>query len=76
MSADNFYIVKPHPSGGFTFVQGFASGEEEGPWLIPTEEHCQWPTVAKALAAAMREYSEYGVSVDPACGNWAEEEDK
>lgn len=74
MSADNFFIVKPHPKGGFTYVQGFASDEEAGPWLTPTPEHRQWPTVALALQAAMNDYSEYGVSVDPSCGNWTEEE--
>lgn len=30
MSADNYYVVKPHPEGGFTYVMGFASDDDEG----------------------------------------------
>jgi len=66
MSADNYYVVRRHPSGGFTYVMGFASDEEDED--IPVRHHDpMYPTMNKALDAAMADYSEYGVSIHPEC---------
>lgn len=70
MSADNWYLVRKHPLGGFTYVMGFASDvDEHGEERIPdvSERSLQFPTVEAALTAALAEYSEYGVSVHEEC---------
>jgi len=66
ISADNYYVVRRHPSGGFTYVMGFASDDDEGNIPVSRLEP-MYPTMNKALDAAMAEYSEYGVSVHPEC---------
>lgn len=71
MSADNYYVVRIHPSGGFTYVMGFASDEEDE-FEIPVEEGrfgwgMSFLSVKDAFQAACEDYSEYGVSVHPEC---------
>lgn len=73
MSADNFYVVKAHPLGGYTYVQGFASDPDDTP-LPATEAHPQYPTVRAAYLAACGEpICEYGVSVDPSV-SWPQDD--
>lgn len=70
MSADNYFLVRRHPAGGYALVQGFASdvdesGDEHDPDVETRDP--QYATVDDAFAAGLREYSEYGVSVHPEC---------
>ena len=61
MSADNYFVVYPHPSGeGFAVVQGFASDEGV---RSPSLEDTMYPTIDEALNYAYGEYSEYGVVI-------------
>lgn len=62
MSADNYYVIKKHPKGGYAAVMGFASNE-----ALPEvrDRHRSFVTVEQAISWATNEYSEYGVSVDP-----------
>ena len=64
MSADNYYVIKKHPSGGFAAVMGFASDDS-----MPraTKRHQQFATVEEALTFAWDDWTEYGVSVDAEC---------
>ena len=70
MSADNYYIVRKHPNGGYAAVMGFASDVDgnDDP-IIPEarKQDEQFTTVAEALNYAINEYSEYGVSVHDEC---------
>ena len=72
MSADNYFVVRKHPKGGYTYVTGFESDKEN--WdshlhvNIPvTDNHFNYPTYKEALAAALEDYSEYGVTTHPEC---------
>lgn len=65
MSADNFYIIRNHPDGGFTPVHGFAS-DDELPAVNP-ERHKSFPTLDKAIDSVSDEYTEYGVRIHPEC---------
>lgn len=65
MSADNYYVVKKHPLGGYSYVMGFASDDD--PDLTVTESYPQYKTLEEAVDAAIEEYSEYGVRVHPEC---------
>jgi len=66
MSSDNYYVVRKHPLGGFTYVMGFASDEDDED--APAHERDpQYPTVLKAFQAAGQDYSEYGVSIHEEC---------
>lgn len=65
MSADNYYLVRKHPLGGFTYVMGFASDtDEDGEDLIPEASpiHPQFDTKEEAMNACIHEYAEYGHS--------------
>lgn len=66
MSADNYFLIRVHPNGGFAAVMGFAS-DENVPEARP--DHEQYSTIEAALFAADDEYSEYGVSVHEECRN-------
>lgn len=63
MSADNFYEVVPN-GDGFSAVMGFASFDEK---LVPRENDKVFPSIEKAVIWASQQYSEYGVSISPAC---------
>lgn len=70
MSADNYYIIRIHPLGGFAAVMGFASDTDEFDQLIPplaSPTDPQFPTVSKALDWAISQYSEYGADVHMEC---------
>lgn len=65
MSADNYYMVRKHPLGGFTYVMGFASDiDDDGNDVIPdaTESNPQFKTKKEAMNACMHQYAEYGHS--------------
>jgi len=62
MSADNYFIVKKHPRGGYAAVMGFASDDWEPTVHV---DQPQYLTVEDALKSAMHLDSEYGVSVHP-----------
>ena len=61
MSADNYYVIKRHPSGGYAACMGFASDDEE-PTVHPAQN--SFPTPMEALIWANEQYSEYGASLD------------
>jgi len=72
MSSDNFYVVRKHINGGFTYVMGFASHDinEDGSFNlnIPlNKNNKQYKTFDEALTAALEDYSEYGVITHPEC---------
>ena len=63
MSADNFYVVRKHPSGGFTYICAFASDEDEnGDQIYPVakETDPQFNTREDAMKEAFNQYAEYG----------------
>lgn len=79
MSSDNFYVVRKHTDGGFTYVVGFASHDvdEDGAFNLdlPINQNSkQYKTFDEALTAALEDYSEYGVITHPECEE--EEEDE
>lgn len=65
MSADNYYVVRLHPKGGFTYVMCFAS--DENPDLTVSDRHPMFPDLWEAYAAASSEYAEYGVQIHDEC---------
>jgi hypothetical protein len=68
MSADNYYMVRKHPLGGFTFVMGFASDVDvDSNEIIPEARESDPVFVTRDLAmeAALREDAEYGASFHP-----------
>lgn len=70
MSADNYYIIRNHPHGGYAAVMGFASDvDSHGNEIFPdaTQEHQKFETLKAALDWAVGEYSEYGVSIHEEC---------
>lgn len=63
MSADNYYLVRKHPLGGFTYVMGFASDtDDDGEEIIPeaTISDPRFDTKEAAMSACIHEYAEYG----------------
>ena len=63
MSADNYYLVRKHPLGGFTYVMGFASDVDAADEpIVPeaTTSHPRFDTKEDAMHACMHEYAEYG----------------
>ena len=68
MSADNYFMVRKHPKGGFTYVMGFASDvDEDNIEIIPEARESDPIFVTRDLAmeAALREEAEYGASFHP-----------
>lgn len=75
MSADNGYMLKKHPKGGYALVMWFAS--DDNPCRQATEEDESYPTIQDALKAFSdgqawlgdgyypKFYCEYGLSLDP-----------
>lgn len=62
MSSDNYYVVGPHPDGGYGVAMGFMSEwetAEEDPKITSTS--LRFDTVDAAWDYATGEYSEYGV---------------
>jgi len=66
MSADNYYVILPHPNGGFAAVMGFASDYDDEPLEADSGMH-SFPTLSEAYDFASSEYTEYGVSIHPDC---------
>jgi hypothetical protein len=78
MSSDNYFVVRKHIDGGYTYVTGFESDPEnvgETVFLdIPVgKHHPTYYSYEEALTAALEDYSEYGVVTHPEC---AEDEQK
>jgi hypothetical protein len=74
MSSDNFYVVRKHPDGGYTYVMGFASHdvEKDGSFkydLPVGKGSTRYTTFDDALNSALEDYSEYGVFTHPECGD-------
>lgn len=65
MSADNYYIIRKHPDGGFAAPMGFDS-DDRTPSVDP-KRHQSFPTLDAAADWAAAQYSEYGVSVHDEC---------
>lgn len=66
MSADNYYEVKKHPWGGFTYVMGFDS--YGGPTRAARGDDPQFADVWNAYKAASDDgWTEYGVVFHPEC---------
>lgn len=59
MSADNYYVVRKHPKGGYTYVTGFLSDDD--PDLSVRSKHPRYDSALEAYREASRGYSEYGV---------------
>lgn len=66
MSADNYYLIREHPAGGYAVVMGFASDDYE-PFLDPRRIYESYPTLEAAIAFGQSQYSEYGVRVHDEC---------
>lgn len=65
MSADNYYVIVPHPDGrGFAAVMGFASDGEVD--IQATDRHKSFSDILDAIKYATDEMPEYGVSVSDA----------
>jgi len=70
MSADNFYIIRKHPLGGYAAVMGFASDTDENDEQIMPEAEItdkQFEKWQDAWNYATRQYAEYGYDVHPEC---------
>lgn len=66
MSADNYYVVRNHPKGGFGYVMCFDSDPHR---LRDISGYApQFPTIREAIEAAARDdWTEYGIQVHPEC---------
>lgn len=64
VSADNYYVIRKHPDGGYAAVMGFES-DPQMPRARKGDK--AYPTVDEALTYACSQYSEYGVEVHPEC---------
>lgn len=66
MSADNGYVIRKHPAGGYAAVMYFDSSLEDQGWPdVRPDHHHPFGTFLEAYRYAEREYSEYGVSIHP-----------
>lgn len=61
MSADNFYVIRFHPAGGYAAVMGFSSDDNEVREARMSDRH--FNDIDDALDWANEQYSEYGVSL-------------
>lgn len=64
MSADNYYIIRRHPKGGFSAVMGFESNDDTP---VVREDHLRFDTMRDAEVYASGEYTEYGIQIHPEC---------
>ena len=64
MSADNYYLIRLHPLGGYALIDASASDNRKP---RAHKSHPRFDTVDQALEVAHRNYYEYGGSVDPEC---------
>lgn len=65
MSSDNYFMIKVHPKGGFTVVQGFSSDEHK--LRDAHDSDYQVKSLQKAIEIADGAYSEYGYGIHHAC---------
>jgi hypothetical protein len=67
MSVDNYYEVRIHPLGGFTYIMGFASDNE--PTRNPQDFDPQYMDIWNAYKAAIHDDvpAEHGVTFHPEC---------
>jgi hypothetical protein len=64
VSADNYWLVRRNPAGGFSPVMGFDSDDGKPEVWASTPV---FDTPEAALASVQGEYAEYGHSIDPEC---------
>jgi len=79
VSADNFYIIRKDQGGKYVPVMavgrrvaglgGFASADDDYDFVIRPHDKPRFDTVREALDWAWDEYTEYGVTVHPECGD-------
>lgn len=64
MSADNYYLIRKHPDGGFAAVMGFASDDR-----TPQAHrlHPRFNSVDAAVKYAMRDWTKCRVDIHPEC---------
>jgi hypothetical protein len=64
VSADNFWLVRRHPRGGFSPVMGFASDDD-----VPEVHHRapSFDSPEDALVSVLDDWAEYGHSIDEEC---------
>lgn len=74
MSSDNYFVVRKHPEGGYTYVMGFESDplNTENNIFVDIKVKDTDPIFTDyedALNAALSDYSEYGVVTHPECSS-------
>lgn len=67
VSADNFYEVRKHPNGGFTYVMGFDS--YPGHVREASEHDPQFADIWDAYNGAQSQWAEYPTIFHPECGD-------
>lgn len=75
MSSDDFYVVRKHPDGGFTYVMGFASHDIDDDETLNIDLAVQknsisFKTFDEAMNAALELSAEYGVFTHPECEDY------
>lgn len=80
MSADNFFVLRKHPLGGFAWVMGFASDENNHAYADPVSEDAERFETIEAAVKDFNDnedtwkdgyypkyYNEYGMNISPEC---------
>jgi len=72
MSSDNFYVIRKHPKGGFTYVMGSASHDLDDDETfnidLPVSKNSSvFKTFDEAMDSALGLWAEYGVFTHPEC---------
>lgn len=67
MSADNYYIVRRHPMGGFVPYMGSASDSRTPGPETDHQTRRVFDTPEEALMSVVDEFAEYGASIHPEC---------
>lgn len=66
MSADNGYIIRKHPKGGYAAVHYFASNVEDEGWPeVEPDRHPMFSTLVAAYEYGENDWTEYGVTLHP-----------
>jgi hypothetical protein len=69
LSADNFYLIRKDQAGKYVPVMGFASADDDYDFVINPGSTRRFDTLGEALDWACDQYTEYGVSIHPECGD-------
>jgi hypothetical protein len=74
MSSDNYFVVRKHPEGGYTYVMGFESDYENLGDNIFVDINVKdtdpiYTDYEDALNAALEDMCEYGVVTHPECAD-------